>query len=643
MILESIRIENFRSFEDETIAFDRYTCLVGPNGAGKSTVLTALNVFFRNSNSSATNVLTLCEEDFHHKNTSEPVKITLVFAELSEAAKNDLKHYVRQERLVVSAKAEWNSDSESAEVKQFGSRLVMKAFAPYFQAIDAKAKAGELKQIYETLREQFPSLDNATTNSARESSLRSYEEAHPEQCELIEDTAQFFGFTKGANFLSKYVQWVYVPAVKDASTEQEESGRTALGQLLERTVRTKVDFKEPISELKKLLKEKYDELVKKESAVLDDLQVSIQSRLQDWSTPGARLQLKWDYDQNKSLVVAEPSARAFIGEGSFVGEVARLGHGLQRAFLVSVLHELASSNSEDGPTLLLGFEEPELYQHPPQAQHMAGVLEELAEEKHNSQIIVSTHSPYFISSNGFENVRMVRKVGSNCSRVSSTTYQKVEEIVAKALDETANPPSVTMTKIEQIMQPSKRELYFTRVVVLVEGIEDVAFLVTHLHLQAKWNEFRRLGCHFVVADGKTNLSRLVAIAKELQIPSFVMFDGDGNDKEKERQRRDNGCLLRLCGNNTSDPLPQSTLWGDNHVVWPFSIADAVKECVQNDIWSNAEEKIRQLRGYPNKQVVKSKNNLLIAGVLEELDKNGVHSVTLTKVCDSILKFAQDSI
>jgi predicted ATP-dependent endonuclease of OLD family len=69
MKLSKLRIENFRSFKDETIYFDDYTCLVGANGTGKSAVLTALNVFFRNNASTATNVLTLSKEDFHHKST----------------------------------------------------------------------------------------------------------------------------------------------------------------------------------------------------------------------------------------------------------------------------------------------------------------------------------------------------------------------------------------------------------------------------------------------------------------------------------------------------------------------------------------------------------------------------------------------
>jgi len=48
-----------------------------------------------------------------------------------------------------------------------------------------------------------------------------------------------------------------------------------------------------------------------------------------------------------------------------------MGHGLQRSYLLALLQELAGSEAPNAPTLILGCEEPELYQHPPQARHLA--------------------------------------------------------------------------------------------------------------------------------------------------------------------------------------------------------------------------------------------------------------------------------
>ncbi len=47
MKIRAIRIEKCRSFEDDSISLNCYSCFVGPNGAGKSTVLAALNLFFQ--------------------------------------------------------------------------------------------------------------------------------------------------------------------------------------------------------------------------------------------------------------------------------------------------------------------------------------------------------------------------------------------------------------------------------------------------------------------------------------------------------------------------------------------------------------------------------------------------------------------
>jgi predicted ATP-dependent endonuclease of OLD family len=643
MKLSKLRIENFRSFKDETIYFDDYICLVGANGTGKSAVLTALNVFFRNNASTATNVLTLSEEDFHHKSTGKPVKITLTFVDLSEEAKKDFKHYFRQGELTIFAKAVWNNENESAEVMQCGARLVMKKFAPFFEAEDNKAKVAELKEIYNKIRIDFPSLPAPGAKQAMIDALRSYEENNPDDCELLDDSAQFYGWTKGTNLLKKYIQWVYIPAVKDASGEQEESSKTALGQLLERTIRTKINFEEPIDDLRKQLEKGYKEIVGKQQDALSNLQNSIQNRLRNWANPSATVSLIWHYDPNKSLVINEPIARAAIGEDDFIGEIARLGHGMQRAFIVSILQELAVGDQGESPKLILGFEEPELYQHPPQAQHMASLLEDLATgPEKNTQIILSTHSPYFISSKGFANIRAFKKeIDNKCSVVYSTTYKQVEERLANAMGESPSSSTSLMARIAQIMQPSQNELYFTRIAILVEGIEDIAFISTHLQLSGKWPQFREFGCHFVVGDGKTSLSRALAICKELHIPAFVVFDSDAHQKKEndiKNNKRDNSCILRLCGLNDFDLLSSDNLWYSQGVMWKTKIDDVVREDFGVTVWDKAENNARNKMGFTDN--VRRKNRLLIAATLEELSSEGKQSTILETLCDKLLGFAK---
>ena len=643
MRLKKMRIENFRSFADETIVFDDYTCLVGANGAGKSAVLMALNIFFRNNASTVTDVISLNEEDFHHKNTAQPVKITFTFEELSKQAELDLGHYYRQGKLVIFAKAEWNDESRSATVKQYGSRLVMPQFKEYFEADENKAKVNTLREIYVHIRKKFPELPHELTKPAMKNALREYENTHLELCDMVDADTQFYGWSKGANRLAKYIQWIYVPAVKDAASEQDEGSKTALGDLLKRTIRTKIDFSDELHTLQAEVEVQYENIIRQQKNVLNQLGNSIEARLQQWTTQNTTMELNWTYDKNKSIQVKEPYARVFIGEDDFVGEVPRLGHGIQRAFILSVLQELATNQADAMPTLLLGFEEPELYQHPPQAQHIADLLVKLAESRQsNTQVIVTTHSPYFVSGKGFENVRVVRKTGKpKRSRVSWTRYSNISNVLAKALGEPARSQNSLMASVEQIMQPSQRELFFIPHPIFVEGLEDVAILSTHLQIIEKWAEFRTLGCYFVIAQGKTNLSRLIAIANELKIPSFVVFDADGaevGDEKVIRNERDNSCILKLCGMKDFEALPKEILWHDNVAMWPNEILDSVIEDVGREKWDSAKEEARKEEDLLDG--VKQKNSLLIAATLYKLNQESCRSAILDTLSDNILTFAR---
>jgi putative ATP-dependent endonuclease of OLD family len=525
MKIKRIRIEHFRCWKDQTIEVGPYNCFVGTNGAGKSAVLCALNLFFRHSQNSPTNVVHLHEEDFYRKDTTQPIRVTVTFDDLTPEAQSDLKAYFRQGELTVQSEAIWDEKTRTASSNHYGNRKVMRAFFPYFTAVEENKLSAELKEIYKQLKTTHE-LPAATTKDAMLEALRAYEEARPDECELALSQNQFYGFTKGANYLEKYIQWVYVPAVKDASSEQDETKNSAFGQLLERTIRQEVDFEPQLAALKKGAGDQYKQLLEGNKGVLTGITDRLQSRLRVWSSPRSEIKLDWIYDE-RSVTVTAPSAHAQAGEDSFLGEVSRLGHGLQRSYLVALLQELAEQKgTETQPTLILGFEEPELYQHPPQAKYLRTVLEELA--KQGSQVLITTHSPHMVSSEGFVTLRRVTKERSDTpeSKVSYATVEQVSETVATALGEAIPATSKTLADIEQLMEPSLSELYFCDLAILVEGSEDVAYLSAHLAVTNQLDWFRRRGCHFVICRGKTNISRPLAIAQSLKIPTYVVFDND---------------------------------------------------------------------------------------------------------------------
>jgi putative ATP-dependent endonuclease of the OLD family len=341
------------------------------------------------------------------------------------------------------------------------------------------------------------------------------------------------------------------------------------------------------------------------------------------------------------VTVTEPFARAKVGEGEFLGEIVRSGHGMQRSFLVSLLQVLASLGEKERPTLLLGFEEPELYQHPPQSKHLSALLERLSTQ--DTQVIMTTHSPYFVSSKGYEDIRLVvAHSGVTGSAVSQLTYQDLCDRLADALGSAPQQPTELMAAVEQIMQPSQTELFFCKVPILVEGPEDIAFITTFMRHQGLWDEFRRLGGHFVACNGKTNMSRPLAIAQGLGLSPFVIFDGDCDKvtgSSGDEHRRDNGCLLKLLGSDT-DPVPGANVFGDDFVQWNTRILTEVSQQVGDKVWAATEAQAREQ--FKLQAGVRSKNPVLIAATIELLLDDGQNIDLLKVATDKLIVHCQSA-
>jgi len=226
MRIRSIHIENFRSFRDETINLSPLSCFVGPNGAGKSSILAALNVFFSERTAVPTDRLT--EEDYFQRDTTDSIRITLTFEELDEKSLTGLAAYARQGEVTVTAEARFDPSVGHGVVRHYGRRLAMEEFAPFFDAEKAGAKVAELNPIYEGLRTEFKELPAAGSKDAKIAALQAYEAQHPENCVLIPSADDFYG-ANSTGKLAEFVQWVYVPAVKDVGEEAWEGRHTALG------------------------------------------------------------------------------------------------------------------------------------------------------------------------------------------------------------------------------------------------------------------------------------------------------------------------------------------------------------------------------------------------------------------------------
>ncbi|MCH8036622.1 MAG: hypothetical protein IIC53_05785, partial [Proteobacteria bacterium] len=124
--------------------------------------------------------------------------------------------------------------------------------------------------------------------------------------------------------------------IEEARTDLE-SARSKNKESEEELAAVRSQIDQTQAELKQRVEEDYREIIEKEQAALTKIGTSIELRLREWTSPSANLSLNWHFDRDKSFTIHEPNARISIGEDNFIGDIARLGHGMQRSFIVSIL------------------------------------------------------------------------------------------------------------------------------------------------------------------------------------------------------------------------------------------------------------------------------------------------------------------
>ncbi|WAL96894.1 ATP-dependent nuclease [Streptomyces sp. Je 1-369] len=169
--------------------------------------------------------------------------------------------------------------------------------------------------------------------------------------------------------------------------------------------------------------------------------------------------------------LARTAFRVSIRDGAARTSVHRQGHGFQRALIIAALTYLADRRRPaDGMrTLCLAVEEPELFQHPPQARTFAKVLRELvsASPQGRTQVMYPTHNPVFIDPKGYHQIRRFCRAAGDGHPVTEV-WQAVEEDLCTALDGMVSQ-KVIRSRTEGTLSGALADGFFAHAVVLVEG------------------------------------------------------------------------------------------------------------------------------------------------------------------------------
>jgi putative ATP-dependent endonuclease of OLD family len=233
----------------------------------------------------------------------------------------------------------------------------------------------------------------------------------------------------------------------------------------------------------------------------------------------------WNFYRMLQVLVNEP-------ELNLTFQASQMGTGAQAAITIAILR--AYSEIKIGGCNPIFIDEPELFLHPQAQRNFYKLLRKLAEEN-EIQIFYTSHSPYLLSMENFNEVFVVRRSPQKGTYVRNAAIRSFAEdlrIREGICSDDATLKLHYKNAYEQTADSlSALEGFFARKVILIEG-ESEALVVPYF--------FEKIGFDYVKekitivkCGGKNELDRFYRLYSEFGIPCYVLFDGDKHHTVEE--------------------------------------------------------------------------------------------------------------
>jgi predicted ATP-dependent endonuclease of OLD family len=502
MKISEVVIHNFRSIAHEKIQFQDFSIMAGENNAGKTNVINAIRAFYEEGGMKYDK-----KKDF----PKFPTKDNESWIEIEYKLTDD--------------------ELESLKEEYRGTNSTLR------------------------LRRYFNSDDTSLVNS-KQSNIYGYEYGQLSK-------TLFYGAKNISS--GKLGQIIYIPELSKTSDTLKLSGPSPLRELANfvfKKIVTSSDSFRKLNESVEALNREFQEKTTSEGFNLYGLVEDINKELGQWGIDfGFRVNDVKPEDIVKNLL------EHFVRDKNLNNEevdIDNLGQGVQRHIIYTLLQ--LGSKYVDKPepkkkdfapdlTVIL-FEEPEAFLHPSQQENLNRNLRRLS---FKNQVIITTHSPTFISRNVNELPSIIRL---NKNTVSTQVYQIEPEglnnlydynvglykYMSDLLKDTSvsedikhrirnknlghDQPKIDNKIDEEAFQFSlwlnaeRSASFFAKHVIICEGATEKT--VIEYLLENKWEDLVQAHLYILDAQGKFNIHRFMGLFGTLGISHSVLFDSDGN-------------------------------------------------------------------------------------------------------------------
>lgn len=368
MYLSSVRIQNYRSLKDISVALSPFTCIIGENNCGKSSTLLSLSLFISGSK--------ISNKEFH--DSTRPIRIEVEIKNIDET---DLKRLSEDHRKRIVEKIDNSclklvriyetNGSSNVYYRGLGPKNEKLDFSKLKESNQLKGKKG--KELLSFIQAYLPEYKDdfekiKSQKNIEEVFTKIIEKLDPNEMEE-KDLILPTGFWNSIKPLLP--EPILIPAVKDITDDVKTTESATFGKLLGvllSLIEDAEEFKDILESFETL--KGYLNKVETDGKVVDDrldevknIELILEEHIQE-NFPNV----------NIDIIIPPPGLKKIFSgaeiqiDDGMKSSIDYKGDGLKRAVTFALLRTYVEQKNtfkeSDNSKFLFLFEEPELYLHP---------------------------------------------------------------------------------------------------------------------------------------------------------------------------------------------------------------------------------------------------------------------------------------
>lgn len=493
MIIEKLKIENYRNFGIFEIELKRFNLIIGENNIGKTNLLNALGLIFSP------------DITFYQKRNLE-------VDDINYKTIQDFKSVVKR-----ATKLE-DLNGKFPEVK---IEVILAGFNPDQEAIVGDWFTGEWNTDISKNKAKITYLFSVNHTKKIEEWFDKAKETiskdNPIEFPINHYNYSIFGGDDRTKRIDYYwlsfLKMEFLDALRDARTQLMASGKnTLLNKVLTVQTENKIDdIKRTLLDLK--------ELINKKGSVFSSIKKHIEDFLKRVSIENSESEINFNFIGVESSDILKKISLIY-GTNSINIERNGLGRNnlLYISFLLSQLMHQVEKEDKKVFFRLIGIEEPEAHLHPHLQVHLSRNID--TENSDERQIIITSHSTNITSQLSLDET-IVLYHDENKNKIKPYYLFK-------------NIPKKSKNYLSKFLDATKSSMFFARKVILVEGISEQLLIPEFFKLKTNEVSIEQKGITLINVNGVAFSHFLEVIKAGYFIKSIVYTDSDSTKKTSER-------------------------------------------------------------------------------------------------------------